>query len=103
MLIAGEEGEAWCEAARELAAEANVPLDAFRIGHLDGDVYDPRCGWLRHRGDRTRRRDPGAPRPVHRLATRDASEDPQGALAAALGQILARSVDAPTGVTGVPA
>jgi hypothetical protein len=20
-----------------------------RIGHLDGDLYDPRCTWLRHR------------------------------------------------------
>jgi 2,4-dichlorophenol 6-monooxygenase len=25
------------------------PLDALRIGHLDGDLYDPRCAWLRHR------------------------------------------------------
>ena len=23
--------------------------DALRIGHLDGDYYDPRCTWLRHR------------------------------------------------------
>ena len=39
LLIAGEEGEPWCEAARQLAAEADLPLDAVRIGHLDGDLY----------------------------------------------------------------
>jgi len=49
LLIAGEEGEPWCEAARQLAAEADLPLDAVRIGHLDGDLYDPRCTWLRQR------------------------------------------------------
>ena len=49
LLIAGEDGDAWCEAARQLAAEADLPLDAVRIGHLDGDLYDPRCAWLRHR------------------------------------------------------
>ena len=49
LLIAGEDGQAWCEAARQLAAEADIPLDALRIGHLDGDLYDPRCAWLRHR------------------------------------------------------
>ena len=49
LLIAGEDGQAWCEAARQLAAEADIPLDAVRIGHLDGDCHDPRCTWLRHR------------------------------------------------------
>lgn len=49
LLIAGEDGQAWCEAARQLVAEADLPLDALRIGHLDGDMYDPRCDWLRHR------------------------------------------------------
>jgi hypothetical protein len=43
LLIAGEDGQAWCQAARELAAEAGLPLDAVRIGHLDGDYHDPRC------------------------------------------------------------
>jgi hypothetical protein len=49
LLIAGEHGHAWCEAARQLAAEADVPLDALLIGHLDGDCHDPRCAWQRHR------------------------------------------------------
>jgi 2,4-dichlorophenol 6-monooxygenase len=97
VLIAGEEGEAWCEAARVLAAEANLPLDALRIGHLDGDLYDARCGWLRHR--EIERDGAILVRPDRFTGWRHAtaSEDPQGALAAALGQILARSVEAPTG------
>jgi 2,4-dichlorophenol 6-monooxygenase len=49
LLIAGEDGGAWCDAARQLAADAGVPLDAVRIGHIDGDLFDPRCMWLRHR------------------------------------------------------
>ncbi len=49
LLIAGEDGGAWCEAARQLAADAGIPLDAVRIGHIDGDLYEPRCMWLRHR------------------------------------------------------
>jgi hypothetical protein len=68
LLIAGEDGQAWCEAARQLAAEADISLDAVRIGHLDGDCHDPRCAWLRYPADRQRRRGLGAPGPVHRLA-----------------------------------
>jgi hypothetical protein len=49
LLIAGEDGQAWYEAARQLAAEADVPLDALRIGRLDGDYHDPRCAWHRYR------------------------------------------------------
>jgi 2,4-dichlorophenol 6-monooxygenase len=49
LLIAGEEGESWCEAARSIADAEGLPLDAVRIGHLDGELYDPRCTWLRHR------------------------------------------------------
>jgi 2,4-dichlorophenol 6-monooxygenase len=49
LLIAGEDGEAWCQAARQLATDTGLPLDAVRIGHIDGDLYDPRCSWLRRR------------------------------------------------------
>lgn len=48
LLIAGEDGEAWREAARELA-DAGAPLDAVRIGHVDGDLFDPRCMWIARR------------------------------------------------------
>jgi 2,4-dichlorophenol 6-monooxygenase len=95
LLIAGEDGQAWCEAARQLAAEANVPLDALRIGHLDGDLYDPRCAWVRQRQIAS----DGAivVRPDRFIAWRcpAGTGDPRAALAAALSQILARPVAAP--------
>ncbi len=49
LLIAGEEGSAWCDAARDEAEKMGVPLDAVRIGHLAGDYLDPRCHWLQRR------------------------------------------------------
>ncbi|MEZ0075496.1 FAD-dependent monooxygenase [Planotetraspora sp. GP83] len=49
LLIAGEKGQAWQEAARKIAAEHGLPLDAVTIGHGEGDYLDPRCTWLRHR------------------------------------------------------
>jgi 2,4-dichlorophenol 6-monooxygenase len=94
LLVAGENGEAWCEAARALAAEADLPLDAIRIGHLDGDLFDPRCQWVRHRGIGA----DGAVlvRPDRFVAWRSlaASDAPREALAVALSQVLARPVDA---------
>jgi 2,4-dichlorophenol 6-monooxygenase len=99
LLIAGEDGHAWCDAARQLAAEAGVPLDAVRIGHLDGDYHDPRCSWLRHRQIAAS----GAilVRPDRFIAWRCAAGggDPRAALADALSQILAR----PVGMTAPPA
>jgi 2,4-dichlorophenol 6-monooxygenase len=95
LLIAGEDDQAWCEAARHLAATANLPLDAVRIGHLDGDLYDPRCTWLRHRQIAS----DGAVlvRPDRFIAWRHpvGTDDARAALAAALSQILARPVGAP--------
>lgn len=89
LLIAGEEGGSWCEAARELAA-AGVPLDAVSIGHLDGDLFDPRCTWLARRGIGA----DGAVlvRPDRFIAWRciGAHADPAGELAQALGAVLAR-------------
>jgi 2,4-dichlorophenol 6-monooxygenase len=75
--------------------EAGVPLDALRIGHLDGDYHDPRCAWLRHRQIAS----DGAilVRPDRFIAWRSPAGggEPRAALAAALSQILARPVDAP--------
>ena len=92
LLIAGEDGQAWCEAARQLAAEAGLPLDAVRIGHLHGDYHDPRCSWQRHRQIAS----DGAVlvRPDRFIAWRHpaGSGEPRAVLAAALSQILARPV-----------
>lgn len=93
LLIAGEEGESWCDAVRELAAASGLPLDAVRIGHLDGDLFDPRLMWLR-------RREFGADgaiivRPDRHVAWRSmgAAPNPSEELAGALGRILAQPVD----------
>jgi 2,4-dichlorophenol 6-monooxygenase len=95
LLIAGEDGEAWCEAARSLAEAHSVPLDAVRIGHLDGDWYDPRCTWLRQRAIGPE----GAilVRPDRFVAWRnsEASADPQAELACALGQVVSRTIQKP--------
>ena len=84
LLIAGEDGLAWCEAAEQLAAKENIPLDAVRIGHLDGDLFDPRCAWLRYREIAS----DGAilVRSERFIAWRQATgtDEPQAALAAAL-------------------
>ena len=87
LLIAGEDGHAWCEAARRLAEDGRIPIDFVRIGHLDGDLYDPRCLWLRHRQIGS----DGAVlvRPDRVIAWRQptAVDDACGVLAGALGQV----------------
>ncbi len=50
LLIAGEDGEQWHEAAANVAAVDDIGLDAVRIGHLVGDYRDPRSAWVRYRG-----------------------------------------------------
>ena len=49
LLIAGEDGHAWCEAAAKLAEDTAIALDAVRIGVLSGDYIDIRCAWLKQR------------------------------------------------------
>jgi 2,4-dichlorophenol 6-monooxygenase len=90
LLIAGEDGAAWCDAARAVAAERSISLAAVRIGHVTGDYRDPRCAWLARRGIGAR----GAVlvRPDRFVAWRSlgADEDPRGALERALARVLAR-------------
>jgi 2,4-dichlorophenol 6-monooxygenase len=49
LLIAGEDGHAWCDAAAKLAEDNAIALDAVRIGALSGDYIDIRCAWLKQR------------------------------------------------------
>jgi 2,4-dichlorophenol 6-monooxygenase len=87
-LIAGEDGQAWVDAAERWSAEFRIPLAAVRIGHLGGDYRDPRCAWLR-------RREIGPAgailvRPDRFVAWRSAgaAADADAALASALAQVL---------------
>jgi 2,4-dichlorophenol 6-monooxygenase len=91
LVIAGEDGTAWCEAAKQVAGELDLPLDAVRIGHLNGDLFDPRCSWLRRREFGPE----GAVlvRPDRFVAWRSmgAVQEPVEALRSALEQVLARA------------
>ena len=49
VLIAGEDGEAWCEAARRVAGERGVALDAATFGTPGADWLDMRREWQRVR------------------------------------------------------
>lgn len=91
LLIAGEDGAAWCEAANILAESDGYPLRAVRIGHLDGDYRDPRCAWLQRREIR-----PGGAvlvRPDRYVGWRsmDAATDPTATLRSVLARILCRA------------
>lgn len=92
LLIAGEDGQPWCEAAAAISAANGLVLRAVRIGHLDGDYRDPRCAWLRYRGIGSQ----GAVlvRPDRYVAWRShgASIAPGDALRSALSQILCRGL-----------
>jgi 2,4-dichlorophenol 6-monooxygenase len=90
LLIAGEEGANWRDAALALAGERGLPLAALRIGHATGEYRDPRCAWLRRREIGPR----GAMlvRPDRFVAWRSLGEaaDPEGELRRALAQVLGR-------------
>ena len=99
LLIAGEDGQAWCEAARQLAAEA--------------DSRSTRCGSATSTATSTTRAAPGcatvrSPATARSWSARTGSSpgdhpagtsEPRAALAAALSQILAR----PVGLVASPA
>ena len=88
LLIAGEDGAPWVEAARRLAADTGLPLDALRIGHVDGDLYDPRSAWARQRGIDADGAVLVRPDRVIAWRSRGAADDPRRTLADALGRVL---------------
>ncbi|WP_079132156.1 FAD-dependent monooxygenase [Streptomyces nanshensis] len=91
LVIAGEEGEEWVAAAKKTAESLDVPVEAVRVGHLDGDFLDPRSTWVAHRGIGPR----GAVlvRPDRFVAWRspEGVEDAVGALTDALVRVLDRA------------
>jgi 2,4-dichlorophenol 6-monooxygenase len=92
LLIAGEDGQDWCTAAAALAEASGLPLDAVRIGHVDGDVFDPRLAWAQFRGITSK----GAllVRPDRVVCWRHpgTSEDPRAVLDGVLGRVLGRDL-----------
>jgi len=92
LVIAGEEGGPWIEVASALGTAIGLPLDAVRIGHLDGDYLDPQCRWLTMRGIGPE----GAilVRPDRFVAWRHTGQaaDPRGELGRAFEQVLCREV-----------
>jgi 2,4-dichlorophenol 6-monooxygenase len=92
-LIAGEDGQAWVEAAEKLSAERGIPLRAARVGVDHGDLIDMRLAWLKTREITST----GAVlvRPDRYIGFRSIQgvDDPGKALAAAISQILSTPID----------
>lgn len=88
VLIAGEEGRPWVDAARKLAESTGIPLDAVTVGTDSADLADVRFAWLRKREIAS----DGAVlvRPDRFVAFRSqgAVDDPLTVLTDALGEIL---------------
>jgi 2,4-dichlorophenol 6-monooxygenase len=93
VLIAGEDGKDWVEAAGKLASVHSIPLRAVRIGTQGVDLVDIRRAWLKNRGITAS----GAVlvRPDGHIAFRSLgrADDPSATLASVFGQIMAVTID----------
>jgi 2,4-dichlorophenol 6-monooxygenase len=89
VLIAGEDGNDWVEAAMRIAAARDIPLRATRVGFDAVDHVDVRCTWLKNREITST----GAVlvRPDRFIAFRalEAVDDPFTTLSSAFDQVLA--------------
>ncbi|HZX40917.1 MAG TPA: hypothetical protein VFE93_03705, partial [Myxococcaceae bacterium] len=90
-LIAGEDGAAWCAAARDAAARRGIELVAIRVGHTEGEWLDPRLAFLRVREFGQEGAILVRPDRVVAWRSMGAAADPARELGAALDQILARA------------
>jgi 2,4-dichlorophenol 6-monooxygenase len=91
LVIAGEEGRAWVDAANSLAEAKGLPIKAFTLGLLDSDYIDVRLSWLKNRAIGTK--GVVVVRPDRYVAYRDLGEssDPYAALEQAFSTILSMS------------
>ena len=88
VLIAGEDGQAWVEAAAKLAESTGIALEAVTVGADDADLADVRFAWLRKR--QITRDGALLVRPDRFVGFRSAGTvaDPQAVLTDALDRIL---------------
>lgn len=88
VLIAGEDGHAWVDAANKIAQSTGIALEAVTVGADDADLTDVRFAWLRKR--QITRSGAVLVRPDRFVGFRSAGvvADPQAALADALDSIL---------------
>jgi 2,4-dichlorophenol 6-monooxygenase len=89
VLIAGEDGGDWVEAALKIAAERSIPLRATRVGFGDVDHVDVMCRWLKNRGIGSKGAVLVRPDRFVGFRATDAVSDPMAVLAGAFDQILA--------------
>jgi 2,4-dichlorophenol 6-monooxygenase len=89
VLIAGEDGRAWVEAAHTIAENTGTVLTAVTVGADDSDLADVRLAWLRKR--QIGRDGAVLVRPDRYVGFRSvgAVDNPLSVLSAALEQILA--------------
>lgn len=91
LLIAGEDGRAWCDAAKGVAKDLGIPLGAVTIGHIEGDYRDPRSAWIRQREISAQGAVLIRPDRVVAWRSKGAAKSPTAELAGALSKILDRA------------
>jgi 2,4-dichlorophenol 6-monooxygenase len=89
LLVAGEDGNAWVEAAHKIAQSTGIALEAVTVGADDADLADTRLAWFRKR--QITRDGAVLVRPDRFIGFRStgAVDDPLAVVTAALQQILA--------------
>jgi 2,4-dichlorophenol 6-monooxygenase len=89
LLVAGEDGNAWVQAAGKIAESTGIALEAVTVGADDADLADTRLAWMRKR--QIKRDGAVLVRPDRYIGFRSpgAVDDPLTVITAALRQILA--------------
>jgi 2,4-dichlorophenol 6-monooxygenase len=94
LLIAGEAGAEWVDAAEKLAGERHMPLRAVRVGFGDVDYLDVRCTWLKLCGISQNGAVLVRPDRFVAFRSREAVDDPLATLTTVFGRILATEKEA---------